>query len=382
MNGKRYDIDWLRVLAMVMVFLFHCARFFNYQDWHVKNNRLDFGMSVFVGFLSQWIMPLFFVLSAFSAYYALGRLTAGQYARERLRRLLIPLIFGTFILIPPQVYIERVSHRQFSGSLIQFLPHYFDGFYGFGGNFAWMGLHLWYLEMLFIFSLLTLPPFCYLREQTPQRFIAKTTRWVKAPGAIFFLAIPLAIMEMIVSLQPEGIGRRDFGGWSFLTYLVFFILGYLIASGEMFQRSIERHRVAALVAGVMTTSAGFFLLKPEYASPVMFAILRGLNSWLWLVAVLGFGTKYLRFNNTFLKYANAAVLPFYILHQTMIVIMGFWIAGWDASVMLKYLIISTLSFIVIAVLHELVVKRFPLLRFLFGMKQQQVKRVNTLYIAD
>jgi hypothetical protein len=367
---------------MVMVFLFHCARFFNYEDWHVKNTRLDFGMSVFVEVLSHWIMPLFFVLSAFSAYYALGRLTAGQYAWERLRRLLIPLIVGTLILIPPQVYIERVSHFQFSGSFIQFLPHYFDGFYGFGGNFAWMGLHLWYLEVLLIFSLLTLPLFSYLRGETARRFIAKAAGWVKAPGAIFLLAIPLAIMELIVSLQPEGIGRRDFGGWSLLTYLVFFVLGYLIASADLFQRSIERHRVAALIAGVMTISAGLYLLRSGYASPVLFATLRAFNSWFWLVAALGFGTRYLRFNNAFLKYANAAVLPFYILHQTVIVIMGFWIASWDADVMLKYLIISTLSFIAIAVLYELVVKRFPLLRFLFGMKQQQVKPVNTLYLAD
>ena len=60
---RRYDIDWLRVLAMAVVFLFHCARFFDYGEWHVKNNRLDFGMTVFVGVVSQWLMPLFFILS-------------------------------------------------------------------------------------------------------------------------------------------------------------------------------------------------------------------------------------------------------------------------------------------------------------------------------
>jgi glucans biosynthesis protein C len=117
-SGRRYDIDWLRVFAMSLIFLFHCARFFDFEDWHVKNSQLDFGMSVFVGILSQWIMPLFFVLSAISAYYALNQWTAGQYIRERLRRLVIPFLFGIFVLIPPQVYIERVSHFQFSGSWI------------------------------------------------------------------------------------------------------------------------------------------------------------------------------------------------------------------------------------------------------------------------
>ena len=167
---RRYDIDWLRVLAMLTIFLFHCARFFNYEDWHVKNNQLDFGMSVFVEIVSQWIMPLFFILSAISVYYALDHRNNRLFINERFKRLVIPLVFGIFVLVPPQVYIERVSHSQFAGSFVQFFPHYFDGLYGFGGNFAWMGLHLWYLEILFIFSLLTLPIFRYLRNRDNAKF--------------------------------------------------------------------------------------------------------------------------------------------------------------------------------------------------------------------
>lgn len=225
-NNRRYDIDWLRVFATFTIFLFHCARFFDESDWQVKNNQLDLGMSIFVGIVSQWIMPLFFVLSASSTYYALNYRTDREYLEERFKRLVIPLLFGIFVLIPPQVYIERLSHSQFSGSFLQFFPHYFDGFYGFGGNFAWMGLHLWYLEILFIFSLLTLPVFRYLRR----------------------------------------------------------------------------------------------------------------------------------------------VLPFYILHQTAIVIIGFLISSWEIGVMLKYLILSTSSFVAIVALYELIIKRFKVCRFLFGMK--------------
>jgi fucose 4-O-acetylase-like acetyltransferase len=87
-------------------------------------------------------MPLFFVLSGMSSFYALKGKRVGQFVSERVKRLLIPFIFGVFVLIPPQVYIERVSHGQYSGSFVRFFPHYFDGFYAFGGNFAWMGLHL------------------------------------------------------------------------------------------------------------------------------------------------------------------------------------------------------------------------------------------------
>jgi len=367
-NERRCDIDWLRVLAMLTIFLFHCARFFNYEDWHVKNNQLDFGMSVFVEIVSQWIMPLFFILSAISANYALDHRNNQQYIKERFKRLVIPLVFGIFILVPPQIFIERVSHSQFTGSFVQFYPHYFDGLYGFGGNFAWMGLHLWYLEILFIFSLLTLPLFRYLKREKIRNFISKIAISFKKSGIIFLLALPIFFMELFVNQQPDGIGRRDFGGWSALTYLIFFILGYLIASNMQFRMSIEKHRKIALLLGILMTVSGFFLLE-EYSSRISFLeSLRAFNSWFWLVAILGFGSKYLNFNNGLLKYSNEAVLPFYILHQTTIVIIGFYIASWDVSVVLKYLLLSTVSFGLIIALYDLLIKRVKILRFLFGMK--------------
>lgn len=222
---RRYDIDWLRVLAMLSIFLFHCARFFNYDDWHVKNNQLDLGMSVFVSFVVLWIMPLFFLLSGEGSYFALSFRTSGKYITERFKRLVVPFLFGTFVvLIPLQVYIERVSHLQFVGSFIEFYPHYFDGFYALGGNFAWMGLHLWFLEFLFIFSLISLPLFLYLRNEAIKRRISRVAVFFKNPGAIFLLAVPLVIMELLVNLQPEGIGMRAFAGWSLNLYLIFFYL--------------------------------------------------------------------------------------------------------------------------------------------------------------
>ena len=369
---RSYDIDWLRVLAMLMVFLFHCARFFNYEDWHVKNNQLDFGMSVFVGVVNQWIMPLFFMLSAISAYYALDYRNNRLYINERFKRLVIPLVFGIFVIVPPQVYIERVTHSQFAGSFVQFYPHYFNGLYAFGGNFAWMGIHLWYLEFLFIFSLLTLPLFRYLRKETIRTYISRMAVSFKKPGIIFTLAFPLAFIEMLVNLQPHGIGIRNFGGWSLLTYLVFFVLGYLIASDLQFRVSIERHRKIGLLLGVFTTISGFFLLEAGYSSfTSSFAFLRAFNSWFWLVAILGFGSKYLNFNNKLLKYSNEAVLPFYILHQTIIVIVGYYIANWDAGIIVKFLIISMVSFVLIIALYDMLVKRVKLLRFFFGMNSKQ-----------
>jgi len=139
---RRYDLDWLKVIATLAVFLFHTARFFDYGWWHVKNGALDAGLTVFASFLLQWIMPLFFVISGASARFALRRRTPLQFMRERIVRILLPLVAGIFLIVPPQVYLERLSRAEFTGNFLAFYPAYFDGWYGFGGNFAWMGLQL------------------------------------------------------------------------------------------------------------------------------------------------------------------------------------------------------------------------------------------------
>jgi len=334
---RRNDIDWLRVFAMLIIFLFHCARFFNDEDWHVKNNVTDYGMSVFVAVLNQWIMPLFFMLSALGTWHALRRRTAGHFLRERVKRLMVPLFFGMLFIVSPQVYIERVSHGQFAGSFFDFMTRYFDGFYAFGGNFPWMGLHLWYLEVLFIFSLITLP---------------------------------LILMELIVGLDPGGVGRRDFGGWSLFTYLVFFILGYLTSSDERYRAGFAKYRLVSLAGALIATTAGYFILSSGFRSPIPLVFLRAFNSWFWLSAILGFGGRYLKTSNGFLAYANIAVLPFYILHQTVIVMVGYFIRDWSLAVMPKYLLLAIVSFALIMVLYEYVVRRFAVSRLLFGMKTE------------
>jgi glucan biosynthesis protein C len=157
-------IDGLRVFAILVVFLFHNARFFDLEDWHVKNAETSLGFTIFIVFTSQWIMPLFFILSGLSTFYALRFQTVKQYIWSKVRRLAVPLMVGMFTHVSYQVYLERLTHGDFTGSFLEFLPHYFEGGYGFGGNFAWMGLHLWYLEMLLVYSLLMLPFFLWLRS--------------------------------------------------------------------------------------------------------------------------------------------------------------------------------------------------------------------------
>lgn len=362
-----HDLDWLRVIGMLLIFSFHNARFFNEEDWHVKNAQLDFGMTVYVAVLAQFIMPLFFVLSAVAVYYALKRRTGTEFMRERTSRLLIPLIFGIFTHIPLQVYIERVTHGQFNGSFWEFLPHYFDGWYGFGGNFAWMGLHLWYLLMLFLFSWMLLSLFRRIRQS--EVFTTRLADLFSRSVMIYLFSIPIMLMEFIVGLSPDTIGMRSFGGWSLFTYLVIFFLGYILATDERYRPALARLRFFSLALSLLLLAIGYSLEMADISIySYSLAPFRGLNTWAWLMTFLGFAIRHLDFSNGFLRYANEAVLPFYILHQTVIVVVGFFIRDWQLAVFPKYLFLATVSFIIIMVLYEFVVKRIEAMRFLFGMK--------------
>jgi len=371
---RRYDVDWLRVLGMMVVFLFHNARFFDTDGWHVKSARTTEAVTIIVIVLVQWMMPLFFILSGIGAYHALAHQSGRQYVASRFKRLVVPLLFGIFVIIAPwQVYLERVSHNQYSGSFWGWYPHYFEGWFGLGGNFAWMGVHLWYLEFLFVFSMIALPLFLYLQSPSGIPLLGALSRLLSKPGAIFLFAVPIAFMEFLANspaLKGGLLSQRGFGGWSLLPYLAIFIIGFVLGAGAGMAKIMERHRFAGLLVGILTWGVVWVLVKehnlPE--SSVTFAALRGLLCWAHLIAICGFASRHLRFSNGFLKYANEAVLPFYILHQTIILTVGYYVLRLDTRLWIEYLIIATISFIVIMALYELLIRRINFLRFLFGLK--------------
>ncbi len=388
-STRRHDVDWLRVLGMIAVFLFHCGRFFDTEDWHVKSPRTNEVVSFLTLIVAaQWLMPLFFVLSGIGAYHSLWRQNWRQFLVSRFKRLAVPLVFGVFVLIAPyQVYLERVSHGQFAGSFWSFYPHYFEGWYGIqkGGNFAWMGLHLWYLEALFVFSVIALPLLLALRSRTGVRFTTALSETMKVPGVIFLLAIPIVIMEFIANSPASAntlsglFHRRDFGGWSLLPYFAIFVLAFFVASGKETAKAIQSHRIAAALLALATFAVGYYVIKIRGLSDdsVGSAIIRGVLCWSCLVAFMGFAARHLRSSNSFLKYANDAVLPCYILHQTIILAIGFHVVRLDAPLWLEYLIIATSSFAVTVALYELLIKRINALRFLFGLKPRRPQPLPT-----
>ena len=374
-SARVYYLDWLRVLGMLAVLVYHSSRFFNVEDWHVKNPVWYPWVEVWNRFAVVWLMPLMFVISGASLFYALGKGGgAGKFVKDKVLRLLVPLVVGIFTHASLQVYLERLTHGQFTGSYFQFLPYYFHGVYGIteGGNFAVHGMHLWYLLYLFVFSLLLYPLLRWLRGRG-RGVLSRLGGGLGLPGAVFGLALPVVLLEAFV--DPNN-PVMDFGdaGWPAIIYLWLVVAGFLVFSDERTQAGVQRLRWLSLALAVAST-ATYLVLSFQPAGLTFgtrlwaFALgLRGLGSWSWILAALGFGRKHLNSRTPFVTYANEAVLPFYIFHQTVLLCVGYFVVQWAIPDLLKWVIILPASFAIIMVLYEFLVRRFNVMRFLFGMK--------------
>ncbi|MBM3149512.1 MAG: acyltransferase, partial [Chloroflexi bacterium] len=170
-NARRYDLDWVRVIAMLMLLLFHSGRFFDFDPWHLKNVETGLAFAAYNHFFNYWGMQLFFLVAGAAVWFSLGTRKTGPFVKERVLRILVPLLFGILLVVPPQVYLERIYEGQFSGSFFQFYPHFFEGTYSGSyagsGNFSWH--HLWFLAYLFTFTLLALPLFLWLRRPSGEK---------------------------------------------------------------------------------------------------------------------------------------------------------------------------------------------------------------------
>jgi hypothetical protein len=262
--------------------------------------------------------------------------------------------------------------------------------YGFGGNFAPLGqgTHLWYLEFLFIYSLILLPLFVRSKKRATS-FLSRLSIHFEKPWRLFFLFLPISAVAAAFDTFGLG-GVRVMGGWDPVSYLLFFSYGYLILSNSTIGETIRKHSPIYLAVAIILTALlldshfGFILKIPGLTRHdllndgallplnqflwIIVQALRGLLAWCWIIGLLGLGSRFLNFNSKFLAYANEAVLPFYILHHTVVYIVGFYVIRWSSDIGSKFLIISIASFAIIMAIYEILIRRMNLPRFLFGMK--------------
>jgi surface polysaccharide O-acyltransferase-like enzyme len=188
--------------------------------------------------------------------------------------------------------------------------------------------------------------------------------------------IPLAIA--LISLR--GLFRIQRSWADFLWYAIYFIIGYVIAADIRFTKAFKRHQWVCLALWIIGFfgGGGLFVLVLGYDPMpgnesfsfmyVLYQILCSITSWSAVVFMLSLGAKYLNFNHKILAYGNEAVLPFYLFHQTIILIVGFFVIHWNIGPLPKFLIVTVISFSLILVLYELLLRHFNAVRFFFGMR--------------
>jgi peptidoglycan/LPS O-acetylase OafA/YrhL len=377
-SSRRYDLDWLRVLAVAGVFFYHCGRFFNADDWNIKNATTSPLVEGVLNLFELWGMPLLFLISGASIYLALRPGRARHFLLDRGRRLLVPLALGILVLAPPQVYLDRLTHGEFQGSLLQFLPSYYGDWHRFYGNFDWAGVHLWYLEYLFIFTATLLPLFAALKSPAGRRMMAAVGTFSSRPGAILTWSLPIAaVLGLIDPLgllrpsPPEHLLRL-------FIYPIFVVYGFLIIADERVQAAIarrgQRRLSLALALALSLVGPSFMGMLMDHPGPVSYwagMIAASLLIWSWLLAILGYGLTYLNVNHRVLPYANEAVLPFYILHQPLILLAGYWIIPLPLPIWCMYAIIAVVALGMVLGLYEFGIRRVNAMRRVFGMKARE-----------
>lgn len=370
---RRHDLDWLRVLAITILVFFHSAMPFVAEwGWHLKNTETSSLLLEMNEFLHTWRMPLLFLISGIGTAYALGKRSPGRYLRERARRLLLPLAFGMLVVVPPQVYLERLAGGQEFSSYLDFYRSAFSGGVYPAGNLSWH--HLWFVAYLFLYSVTLLPLFLACRGERRQRIAAALDRLVNRTGLWIFglpLALPLAF------LLPLYNGQQDIvHDWAMLLhYMTYFLYGYLLSDAGAIWDHIEAQRAASLRWGVLGLLAINYLrwndLDPAMKIGVpytLYATLAAVTAWQWVVTILGFGRRYLNHSNAVLCYTNEGIYPVYILHQTVIVILSFYVLQLREGLFGKFVFISLCSLGLTWAIYEVLVRPFAITRLLFGLR--------------
>jgi len=371
--ARRAEFDWLRVLALGLLFVFHSAMGFSDWPWHVKDTHHSWFLDNLLDFMLRWRVALVFIVSGAALMFALGVRTPRAILRERFSRLLIPLIFGMLAIVPPQVYLERVQHKQFSGSYLDFLPHIFDGFYP-QGNLSWH--HLWFIPYVLILTAAAMPHFAWARSPAGRRKLDPIMRAVAERHLYWLLVVPLALAELGMHVQGSDdhtvIG--DARGW--MQFATLMVMGGALALWPELLAAVQRLRFVSLIAAIVAYSALRAEWPPGELDPVLLPLpsaigwcnLSALNVFAWVMTGVGFLTRWFNRPSPVLSYATEAAMPVYVLHQTLIVFAVYQLGHEHWPLPVKYIITFTFALFGSLALYELLIRRSSWLRVLFGVK--------------
>jgi hypothetical protein len=367
--ARRPEFDWLRVFALGLMFVFHSAIGFGTWPWVIKDAHPSWLLDNICNFIWPWRVSLVFVVSGTALMLSLKVRPAGTILRERFRRLLPPLALGMLILIPPQVYMERLQDGQFHGSYLEYLPHFADGIYP-AGNLSWH--HLWFIPYALILTLVALPMFSWLKIDRERPWLDRLKRAFVERHVYWLLLVPIFVADTLLHDQasPGYSVIHDPHGWIEFTSL--FLLGGLIGLWPEMLGTLQRARyvslclalLAFIVLKAMTNYPAFF----TFGEPVLHDAFEALNQLAWVLTAIAFVTRAFNRGSSFLTYATEAAMPVYVLHQSLIVYAVYHLHHVSWPLPVKYLLTFSFALLGSLALYELVIRRSRVLRFLFGVK--------------
>ncbi len=387
-SARLYFLDWIRILAFFLLILYHVGMYYVTWGWHVKSPFASTAPEPFMMMSSPWRLGLLFFIGGVAASIMLRKLGAAPFLKRRSLRLLVPLVFGMLVIVPPQAYFEVVEKLGYAGGYGAFMGLYVQGYGGFCQDGClklptWN--HLWFVAYLWIYTMLL----GGLVAALGPRFDRIAARVGSLLQGWKLIALPAAVLALarINLVEQFPTNHAVVGDWcnhamSFLPFL----LGALVARAPGFwsRPAQVRWHALAIAATCWTCWVMWDHVTWDNATPAAVAVMRpimysvyALMAWCATVAACGFAVRHLDHDGPARRYLNEAIFPVYILHQTLIVVLAhamkpLRIAPVPEALMLVVLT-TTLSFGV----FELV-RRVGLLRPLFGLAPRKAAPATQL----
>ena len=368
-QAPRYDfLDWLRVIAIFVLIFFHTGMLFVGWGWHITNDEVIEGLQWPMDLSHRLRMPLLFVIAGAGMWFALQRRSGKTFAGERTLRLLVPAIIGMFLIVPPQVFIERIAHGEWHGGYLDFYLHRVLQFQPYpAGNFSWH--HLWFIIYLYAYVLLLLPLMLWWRKARP----------ALKPGAwIVLLALPLGLNEAVLKpLFPET-HNLVHDWYIFIHYLLLTVYGFALASSPSTWDWLAKVRrpMLSIALTVIIGLLSLFAAGIIRHGSAIDSILANVFTWTWILVFLGYGRQYLSFGNRLLAWARDASYPIYILHQTVIIVIAYFVIRQPWAAWTKYWVVLGATLLVCVLLYEYLLRRVAFLRLAFGIKSHDADRLK------
>lgn len=354
---RKYYIDNLRWLAILLLFPFHAAQIWSggeYSGFYIWSHT-DTGLYVFSTFVYPWYMTFLFTIAGMSCKYALLKRTSKQFVVERVKKLVVPFFFGLIALVPVMTYIAEVFFNGYAGTYLQqyglFLTKETD-LTGYHGGFT--PAHLWFLIYLFVVSMAALLTVILQKKYLPK------FRFGGIPYfAVILLFVPEWLCQYVLNIGGKSLGQ----------FMILFLFGYYILSEESILKQLKQHRYVSLAICILSGSIYTYLYCFENVRTIWITGLYVFFGWTGIITLLGLGQSTLNFHNRLSVYLTQASFPVYILHMPILVVVGFFVLKLPVGVAGQFLLIVLLSFIATFLIYE-IVKRVPVLRFFLGIRKK------------